>query len=133
MLVGLIVVAFLVLVIARTTSPSGVPDEPTPGSSLAAGQGGSPSPQVDPSPEVVAPGASATAAATAVAPGSASPTAATGRTYKVKRGDTLNSIALKFGVTVKALRKANGLSGGDVIRRGQVLVIPDAKPASPVP
>jgi LysM repeat protein len=50
----------------------------------------------------------------------------------VKRGDTLRSIALEFGVTVKALRKANALAKDAVIRRGQVLVIPSPA-ASPAP
>ena len=44
-------------------------------------------------------------------------------TYTVKAGDTLSSIAIAHGVTVKQLRKANGLDG-NVIRAGQELVIP---------
>jgi LysM repeat protein len=60
------------------------------------------------------------------------PSGPAANTYKVKRGDTLSSIALKFGVTLKALRKANGLAKDAVIRRGQVLVIPDAVP-TPAP
>jgi LysM repeat protein len=41
----------------------------------------------------------------------------------VKSGDTLSSIAGAFGITVKQLRRANGLAS-NVIHRGQVLVIP---------
>lgn len=43
--------------------------------------------------------------------------------YKVKAGDTLLGIALKYGVSVDSLREANGLSG-DVIRVGDELIIP---------
>jgi cell wall-associated NlpC family hydrolase len=43
--------------------------------------------------------------------------------YTVKPGDTLNKISESFGVGVKALKKANALSG-DVIRPKQVLIIP---------
>ena len=45
------------------------------------------------------------------------------RTYKVKSGDTLIRIASQHGVTVKALRAANGLRT-DRIRVDQVLKIP---------
>ena len=46
-------------------------------------------------------------------------------TYKVKGGDTLGSIAARFGVTVKALKAANGITDASLIRPGQVLEIPD--------
>jgi hypothetical protein len=45
------------------------------------------------------------------------------RTYVVVSGDTLGSIAARFGTSVQALKNANGLSG-DIINIGQVLVIP---------
>ena len=41
----------------------------------------------------------------------------------MKSGDTLSSIAARYAVTVKALKKANSLTW-TVIHRGQVLVIP---------
>lgn len=47
-----------------------------------------------------------------------------GRTYIVQPGDTLTSIAYKFGVTVHALMAANNLSNADVIYSGQKLLIP---------
>lgn len=51
--------------------------------------------------------------------------------YTVVAGDTLNSIARKFGVTVADLRVANGIpSNSDLIIVGQKLTIP-ARPASP--
>ncbi|WP_243432039.1 N-acetylmuramoyl-L-alanine amidase family protein [Aliamphritea spongicola] len=44
--------------------------------------------------------------------------------YKVVRGDTLSVIARRNGVSMAALRKANGLKNADHIRVGQVLQIP---------
>jgi len=46
-----------------------------------------------------------------------------GATYTVKAGDSLSGIAARQGVTVAALKRANGLSG-DLIRVGQELTIP---------
>lgn len=62
-------------------------------------------------------------AATAV-PTSATSSSAPQQTYVVQPGDTLNSIALRFGTTVLALQQANGLGSSDVILVGQVLIIP---------
>ncbi|WP_287723554.1 LysM peptidoglycan-binding domain-containing protein [Hallerella sp.] len=44
------------------------------------------------------------------------------RTYKVKPGDNLGSIARKFGVSVSQLQKWNGVDGS-AIRAGQVLYV----------
>ena len=44
--------------------------------------------------------------------------------YRVERGDTLSVIAGRNGVSLSALRKANGLKDADHIRIGQVLKIP---------
>lgn len=46
-----------------------------------------------------------------------------GQGYTVRRGDTLSSIARRYGVTVANLKQANGLSG-DNITPGQLLSIP---------
>ncbi|MBB5179234.1 peptidoglycan/xylan/chitin deacetylase (PgdA/CDA1 family)/pyruvoyl-dependent arginine decarboxylase (PvlArgDC) [Planomicrobium koreense] len=47
-----------------------------------------------------------------------------GTYYTVKAGDTLYSIALKYKVTVAALAKANNITNYNLIRVGQVLLIP---------
>jgi membrane-bound lytic murein transglycosylase D len=47
--------------------------------------------------------------------------------HTVRRGDTLAGIAQRYGVTVNALRKANGMRKRSVIKVGQNLRIP-AKP-----
>jgi len=44
-------------------------------------------------------------------------------TYTVKRGDTLSSIAIRFGTTVAALAAANNIANPNAIQIGQVLVI----------
>ena len=45
------------------------------------------------------------------------------KTYTVKPGDTLSSIAIRFGTTVKALQTLNGIKD-TLIKPGQVLKIP---------
>jgi LysM repeat protein len=47
-----------------------------------------------------------------------------GGQYVVKAGETLTSIALRFGTTVAALAAANGLSNADYVYVGQVLSVP---------
>ncbi len=44
--------------------------------------------------------------------------------YTVREGDTLDSIARQFGVTVTAIANANNLVANDSLTPGQVLVIP---------
>jgi LysM repeat protein len=44
--------------------------------------------------------------------------------YTVQRGDTLYSIALRYGLTWRTLAEANHLSNPNVIHTGNVLVIP---------
>ena len=48
-------------------------------------------------------------------------TPAAAETYTVKRGDTLFAISKKVGVSMEALREANGLSGRAQIHAGQTL------------
>ena len=51
-------------------------------------------------------------------------TTTTGRVYVVQAGDTLGKIAIKYGVTVDAIVKANNLPNSNLIRVGQKLTIP---------
>ena len=51
-------------------------------------------------------------------------------TYRVRRGDTLFKIATRFGISLQALRQANGLRG-TTIRVGQRLRIPVQKRLRP--
>ncbi len=48
--------------------------------------------------------------------------------YVVQPGDTLFSIAMRFGTTVEALAAANGIGSDYLIFAGQTLVIPDGYP-----
>jgi LysM repeat protein len=47
-------------------------------------------------------------------------------TYTVRRGDTLSGLALRQGIAIAALAKANGLTSNALIYTGQKLVIPGA-------
>jgi hypothetical protein len=46
------------------------------------------------------------------------------RTYRVKAGDTLVSIAARFDTTVKAIQELNAIEDARLIRVGQILKIP---------
>ncbi len=54
-----------------------------------------------------------------------------GATYIVKPGDTLYSIARRYGVSVWAIAQANGIYNLQLIYVGQRLVIPGSAPAPP--
>jgi LysM repeat protein len=56
-----------------------------------------------------APGTPSSASAGPPAPAQGAPVESTRVTYRVKRGDTLSSIARQFGTSVSALRTWNGL------------------------
>lgn len=55
----------------------------------------------------------------------ATPVPGSGQTYTVQRGDTLFTIAQRFGTTVRAIQQANNISDPNRISVGQVLIIPD--------
>lgn len=55
-------------------------------------------------------------------------TSAVATRYSVRAGDTLGAIAERFDTTVKALARANHLRNINLIRVGQVLLIPAAPP-----
>ncbi|ALD20707.1 hypothetical protein AM218_05085 [Hymenobacter sp. DG25A] len=88
----------------------------------------------------------APAATTAAARRPAAPAAAAGatkglasdargnRVYKVKPGQTLFSIASRFGVSTNTLIRQNRLPASGVVRSGQTLIIvPAGQPAAPRP
>lgn len=93
---------------APSSSSEATPsDEATPGSPAA-------------TPASPAPGATPTPGAVE----SAGPSPSAGGTYTVRRGDTLSAIAVRFGTTVAALQRANGITDPSLLRVGQVLRIP---------
>lgn len=72
--------------------------------------------------------------AVASAPSESKPAAATvskpqtqGVYHKVQSGETLTSIAEKYGTTIAAIRKENGLPQNAVIRSGAKLYVPTEK------
>jgi len=54
-------------------------------------------------------------------------------TYTVKSGDTLSSIAAKYGTTVSAICTLNGIKNANLIYVGQKLKIPGAPAPKPTP
>jgi LysM repeat protein len=55
------------------------------------------------------------------------------RTYVVKRGDTLSSIARAFNVTYPQLQRGNCMGSSTTIYAGQRLWVPNIPPRTPVP
>lgn len=51
------------------------------------------------------------------------------KSHKIRNGESLSSIAAKYGVTVSALKKANGMKN-DNLRAGKTLVIPSKASSS---
>lgn len=104
---------------------SNVPASPTPSSTPGAA-----TPFESPSPYILVPFPTTTRIVTITpprprtsTPRSKAPATATPFKYKVKAGDTLGSIAQKYGVTVSAIMKANGLKS-ESVKAGDVLIIP---------
>jgi hypothetical protein len=75
-----------------------------------------PAPSEVPQPSPVAPSPAAVQ--------SPSATPISGRTYTVRRGDTLVAIAARFGTTTQVLVQLNGITNPGLIRVGQVLQLP---------
>ncbi len=100
---------------------AGIGATPTPTASPTASP--TPSPTATPSPT---PSPTATPSPTpSPTPVPATPTPRpTVRTYRVQSGDTLSSIAARFGVSVQALINANNIADPNSLSIGQVLIIP---------
>jgi len=99
----------------NTPAPTATPTR-TPGPTATPGPSPTPRPTATPGPT-----------ATPTPPG---PCAAY---YTVRWGDTLYSIARRFGTTVQAIAAANGIANPSLIRVGQVLCIPGVTPPPPPP
>jgi LysM repeat protein len=95
---------------------------PTPSLSNAAAS--DPTKQPTPSPSATpTPTAKGRAATPSPRPATPAPRS-TPQVYVAQAGDSLSSIAARFGVTTQALMAANGLTNPNLINIGQVLVIP---------
>src|SRR3954454_21466170 len=132
LLVALMVVAFVVLLVARTQTPVAVAVDPLASDAAAvafASASASPSARQESSrPSTTAtssPSADLTPAAT-VTP-TAVPTTTPGGSshrYRVRSGETLTSIAVRFNTTVRKLSSLNGISNPRSLKVGQVLQVP---------
>ncbi len=117
--------AVLVARLSPSTGTGGA--SPGPGSSAPSVAVVSPTPTVPPSPTSapsVSPSAAPTPTVKPTAKPSPTPTKSTGKTYTVKSNDTLSTIAIRFGTTVKAIQKLNGMGSSTLIKPGQVLKLP---------
>jgi LysM repeat protein len=90
--------------------------EPTPSSTPRAVDSATPEPEPSAVPSPRASPTGEVAGATATPPQV--------RTYRVRSGDTLYSIALRFDTTVKAIQAANEIDDPSTLRVGQLLQIP---------
>ena len=128
----LLVAAFAALAIGRLTGPSapalagaGASSRPTASAPIAAANSPTtpPRPSATPAPSPTrTPKPSNTPGGTA-APSPSSSTAPVTTTYKVKNGDTLYGISIRFHTSVKAILQLNNLTG-TTLHIGQVLKLP---------
>jgi spore germination protein len=47
------------------------------------------------------------------------------RTYQIQKGDTLYSLAKKFGVKMESIQAANGIEDPNFIHAGDFIVLPE--------
>ncbi|MFD3444974.1 LysM peptidoglycan-binding domain-containing protein [Microbacteriaceae bacterium 4G12] len=80
--------------------------------------------------QVLTLGTGAAAPAPSAAPASAAPASTGGNRHTVASGETVTSIAAKYGVGVSSMLAANNLGSASVIYPGQSLVVPGFAPAS---
>jgi LysM repeat protein len=130
MLVGLMLLSFGVVVVARAIAPP-IGAAPTPDASVPViGPGPSVTPRISPFPATASPAVTGTPEPSSAPVPTPAPTlqatasVAPLRTYTVRPGDTLYAIARRFDTTVAAIAEANGISDTSRIRIGQRLVIP---------
>jgi nucleoid-associated protein YgaU len=123
-LVGLMVLAVVVVLIARLSTPTAPAIAPLPSATMSANPAPTATPRPTPtrSPSPAASGAEPSGSG--AVPGSAASSERAFRTtYRVQAGDTLVGIAAEFGTTVAAIQQLNGLTGSD-LNIGQLLKIP---------
>ncbi len=115
-MVGLLALALIAIVVARTLPPPVLPAAPSiPAAVATADPTATPTPQATPTP-TTSPSPAPTRAP--------SPPPKVLRTYRVRSGDTLIGIASRFRTTVGAIIRENRLSDGNQLKIGQVLRIP---------
>ena len=128
-LVALMIVAFVVVLIARASTPGSPAFSPSPQPTISASSSPTATPRPTPtgrptpSGSNAVPSGSPLAASAAPSQAAVSPAPAFRTTYRVKAGDTLVGIASQFGTTVPAIQQLNGLTGSS-LRIGQALKIP---------
>ena len=132
-LVLLMALAFLVLALARLSADGAGSLSMPSGTAPATLMPAATAPAVASSPGAPgtrsAPAGTASVPAVTPAPGSPAPASpalspSAARTYRVVAGDTLTGIAARYGVTLKALEVANGITDPSHLRVGTVLKIP---------
>ena len=101
-------------------SPPSTPS-PTPSASASPSVAATPTAVLTASPTEPPPSIAPTVVPTSAPTPTAAPTP---RTYVVQLGDTLSTIAARFGTTATAIAAANGISLSTVINVGQRLIIP---------
>ncbi len=130
MVYGVLLLVAVVSVLPAAACRSGGEPKPTPTATATTSPEATASPETSPS---ATSASTTTPTASATEPPAATPTP-TPRSafYTVVAGDTLFSIARRFGTTVEAIQELNGLSG-TTITVGQVLRIPAGSPVTPTP
>jgi len=128
-LVGLMIVAFAVVLIARISTPQAATPSPSSSPAATASSSPSPTPTPTPAPTVAPSGSGAVPSGSGALPSAAASQAGaasgpvSGSIYRVKAGDTLVGIASTFGTTVGELQRVNRLAGSD-LRIGQLMRVP---------
>lgn len=127
-LVVLMILAFVVLAVARLTDEGGstTPASPSPMATpvVSPAPSGSGGPTAAPT-RTTAPTATAPVPASAgPSPSALSPSSTAPTSYRVRSGDTLSAIAARHGTTVAVLVALNDIADPGTIRVGQVLRLP---------